>query len=173
MATLARLMPAHQPLLIEPEKYALSGENLSGKLSIQDLSGLSDLVQNRDGTVKFEMAFSRDNKGWLKATGTISGSLVLQCQRCLEAMTHEVHNTIQVVIVNNQEEIENLPENFEPFLAEERKISLNKLIEEELSLALPLSPLHQQKDCPAGQTVKQQDSNRDSPFAVLKELKKL
>jgi uncharacterized protein len=172
MATLARLMQEHLPVMIEPEKYALSGEKLQGTVSIMELPGLSDLVQNREGKVNFELSFSRDSTAWLNATGTITARLILQCQRCLEAMTLEVHNTIHVAIVNTQQQVELLPDNIEPFLAVDKKISVNTLIAEELLLSLPLSPLHEEAECPAVHEIRTHRSHRESPFAVLKDIKK-
>ncbi len=171
IATLARLMSAHLPLIIEPEKYAQTGKHLTGSFTVSDLSALADLVQNRDGCVNYELLFSRDSKGWINATGTISAHLILQCQRCLEAMTLEVQNKLRLAIVNNQKEAEFLPDNLEPYLTEDKKISLNKLIEEELLLALPLSPLHEQEECPAINQVRAHGAKRESPFSILKNLK--
>ena len=44
-------MPAETPILIEPEKYAVSGEHLTGELALNDMLRLCELILNDDGIV--------------------------------------------------------------------------------------------------------------------------
>ena len=74
---------------------------------------------------------------------------------------------------NDDDEAGELDEAFDPLLAEERGVSLMDLVEDELILALPVVPLHE--DCEGPQhddaTVVASESS-DNPFAALEALKK-
>ena len=48
---------------------------------------------------------------------------------------------------------------------------LRDLIEDELLLGLPMSPLHEPEMCPAVNMTREHAPGRHSPFAVLKDLK--
>ena len=74
-------------------------------------------------------------------------------------------------IINDEDELEDLNEDLDPYQAEEGKISLLKLIEDEILLGLPLSPLHEEADCPATESFQEYTATKENPFAVLKTLK--
>jgi len=171
MAKLARLMSPDQSLLIQPAKLAASGGYLTGQLGLVDMQRISDLILNREGNVSYTLTFSKDDRGTIIIAGNLAVSLVVLCQRCLGEMELLIDNQIKVGIVSNQEEMKNLPDFLEPFMAEERDISLLKLIEDELILGLPLSPLHSPEKCPAMQVAEGYYPEKTNPFTVLKELK--
>ena len=105
----------------------------------------------------------------------------MTCQRCLEEMKFPVEVPISLVIVETLTEMELLPEDVDPLLAEERAIKPLDLLEDEMLLALPAVPMHDPESCPAARRGGAQ-SNRDStgedpgnakgPFAQLAELKR-
>ena len=164
-------MTPDTPIMIEPEKYAVSGKHLTGDLALKDMVRLCELILNDDGIVVFSLDFRKDDKGIIHIQGEISASLEMLCQRCLNKMEFDVQNSVNVGIVRNRDEIELLPNNLEPLMAEDKKVSLTKLIEEELLLCLPLSPLHSVDNCSALETIKAYKATKDNPFAVLKSIK--
>jgi uncharacterized protein len=171
MATLARLMSPDRSLVIQPARLAAAGEGLAGRLEFTYLQRISELVQNRDGYASYNLAFSKDDNGIINITGNLVAKLVVVCQRCLNEMELTIDSPIHIGIVGSQEEMKDLPDFLEPYLAEGREISLLKLIEEELLLGLPLSPLHSQERCPATQLVQGHTPGKRNPFAKLKDLK--
>jgi uncharacterized protein len=171
MAKLARLMPPDLPLAIQPARLAASGECLTGRLGFTDMPRISELVRNHQGTVSYRLVFSRDDKGIINITGNLSAGLLVLCQRCLNEMELIIDNPVNIGLVGSQEEAKDLPDQLEPFITEGREISLVRLIEEELLLGLPLSPLHSPAVCPATQVLKEYTPVKTNPFAVLKNVK--
>jgi uncharacterized protein len=73
---------------------------------------------------------------------TLSGTARLVCQRCLEPLEVGVQATTQVGLVAAEPDVSRVPEELEPVLAPEGRISVGELVEEELLLTLPIVPLH-------------------------------
>lgn len=171
MAKLHALMSADLPRIIDPGKFADAGECLQGRLQLHELDRVRELVLDRDTAVRFSLAFDRDEKGAVIVTGELSGQLTVTCQRCLNPMLLPLQSRVNVGVVNDPKQMAALPEELEPVIAEEHKLSLLRLIEEELLLAMPLSPVHELSDCPGAGLVGRHATKKDNPFAVLKDLK--
>jgi uncharacterized protein len=73
---------------------------------------------------------------------TLSGTARLVCQRCLETMDVGVEASTEVGLVATEADVSRVPEELEPVLAPEGRISVGELVEEELLLTLPIVPLH-------------------------------
>ncbi len=159
------------PLIIEPAKLADSGERLSGQLRFTQLDRISDLILNRDGSVSFDLAFDKDDMGIVTITGELTADLTVLCQRCLNEMPLKLQSPIHVGVIDDQQQIDVLPEMLEPVVADEHRIPLIRLIEEELLLAMPLAPIHERSACPAADLVSELTVKKQNPFAVLKSLK--
>jgi DUF177 domain-containing protein len=115
------------------------------------------------------------------ATVTVEGTARLICQRCLEAMEVGVEATAEVGLVATEADVSRVPEELEPALAPEGRISVGELVEEELLLTLPIVPLHAEADtCNVGVAPTAAPRGRDEetqtqtqkPFAQLSELLK-
>lgn len=158
--------------MIDPGKFADSGERLEGRLPIRELVQLNDLVAKPDGTVSFSLLFGRNDRGNVVISGDLSGELTVICQRCLNPMPLQINSRIHVGVVDEPEQMAALPEDLEPVITEDRKVALVRLIEEELLLALPLAPVHDLPDCPGSGLLDTHTARKESPFAVLKDLKK-
>lgn len=171
MAKLARLMLSDPSFLIEPAKLAASCESLSGYFSLSDMPRIQELILNTDQMVAYRLRFDTNAEGTITIDGSISASVVVLCQRCLNEMKLTVENQVNIGLIGNQYRDVALPDDVEPYPVDDREISLLQLVEEELLLGLPLSPMHKPDDCPA-RTVSQGDVNRkESPFAVLRQMK--
>lgn len=110
---------------------------------------------------------------------TLSGTARLVCQRCLEALDVGVEATAEVGLVPTEADVARVPEELEPVLAPEGRISVGELVEEELLLTLPIVPLHEDgadggcvvADSPP-QVPDAQEEETQRPFAQLAELLK-
>ncbi len=65
-----------------------------------------------------------------------------------------------------------MPDRYEPLILTDEQLSLSKLIEDEVLLSLPMAPMHEPEECPAGGLFEKQAMDRHKPFTVLKDLKK-
>ncbi len=164
-------MSSDLPISIDPVKFAVSGESISGAIMLKDMQRLVDLVNTDNGSINYELTFSMNEKRIVTVIGNIKSELTVTCQRCLDDMKISVKNIVSIGIINKEEELEDLNEDLDPYQAEKGKISLLKLIEDEILLGLPLVPLHEVADCPATESLQEYAATKENPFAVLKSLK--
>ncbi len=109
--------------------------------------------------------------------------LMLECQRSLTAFEKKCEVEVKGVFVESMSLIEDIPDDVEVYelLPDEEKISLINLVEDELLLCVPLSPVNAftEIDYPLGESQNSLEAieNKDiqtkpNPFAVLQGLKK-
>jgi uncharacterized protein len=108
---------------------------------------------------------------------SLAGEATLQCQRCMQPMRLAIDSTASLALLGEEADAVAVPEELEPVLAPEGRISVGELVEEELLLALPIIPLHGQIDeCavpPETPLVGEQPEQvTQRPFARLAELLK-
>ena len=115
---------------------------------------------------------SSDRHQWRAARGRpglrlkVKGTLMLRCQRCLEAMAYEVDTDETLVLAATLAEIHAEPaDSHAPDrVVAGKEMALRELIEDELILAVPYAPRHE--DCePAGAGER---AEKVSPFAGLR-----
>lgn len=120
--------------------------------------------------------FTLDNAGICRIDGHITATLQLSCQRCLEALNFSVDTYVRLGMVRSLEEADRLPEEYEPLIVRERKHSLLALLEDELLLALPHTPMHKADEChnkqlpTSGHEQCEQAEQASTPFAALADM---
>ncbi len=163
------------PVVINPLSFAERGKRLSGALKISELTRLSDLLLENTGVVDIDISF--DKEGRLAVIyGEIKVNLMLQCQSCLDQLDLVIETSFKLGVVSSLQEAEKLTGECEPLILENEKISLAELIEDEVLLALPDFPRHEdictEKIEDSKETIKQREQiNPNNPFAVLAKLK--
>jgi uncharacterized protein len=111
---------------------------------------------------------------------TMQGTAHLVCQRCLGTLDVGVEASAEVGLVATEADANRVPEELEPVLAPEGRISVGELVEEELLLTLPIVPLHaEDAPCSAAAEAEPLAASEDEgsgetqkPFAQLAELLK-
>lgn len=161
------------PRLIEPRKFAQHGLQVAGEIPVDGLLRLGAValsVQSVAVTLQFSVAETKHRI----VTGQYDGRVVMQCQRCLEAVELHLSGEISLAIVWSEDDAKQLPSDYEPWVVAQDQADLYEIIEEELLLALPLVPAHDY-DCmdrtalaPKGTT---EPSKNNNPFQVLARLK--
>lgn len=159
------------PEYIEPARLADNAERLEGTLDIAGMDRLAALLEDRDTVIAFRLSFGRNEAGAIVISGDFSTDITLRCQRCLEALRLHLEKTIRVGGVRNKSEAETLPADLEPMQFEGNRIPLRELIEEEVLLGLPISPVHKPEECSATEMLEELKETKESPFAVLRDLK--
>lgn len=165
------------PHQIDPFRLAEAGAQLSGNLPLRQFQRLRQILADDAGEIAVELNFEVDELGVPVVLGNISASLALTCQRCLEAFAFPVNQEIALAWVRTTQEADKLPLRYEPYLVEETPVILNDVIEDELLLALPQIPMHEEAQCPASKLLKQANTatnepeHNDNPFSVLEKLK--
>ena len=170
----------HLPLEVDPFRMAEVGRYFAGKIEVGKLKRLLPLLESTIACVDVEIKFDVDEGGVKFLHGKLRATLVLKCQRCLQAMNFPLQDEFRLAFVQSDSEAERLSEQYEPQVVESTPIHLLDLIEDEILLCLTQIPVHDEGVCSVQQfgdenkLVEQQDkaSEKPNPFAVLKELKK-
>ena len=159
--------------LLEPLSLARAGESLKGQFSLKEFHRLETLVNDDQGGLVYQLDFSVDTNSICFIRGEIKASVSVLCQRCLEPMQLEITHLVSLGIVRDLAEAKELPAKYEPLTLTEETLSLTELVENELILALPFSPMHIPGDCPMSDILDKFGDNRiRTPFAALAEFKK-
>jgi len=166
-------MPSELPETIDPLRLAKADAALSGSYELCQFDRVNASL--KDGSkvqVSYKLEFSRDDKNQLFCiVGDLETVLPQVCQRCMQPMQHQLSIAIKLAIVSNEEEAENLPAEFEPYVDTGVPVKLQDFIEDELLLAMPLVSLHDEQECPAANKFKHEQKGKENPFAELKNLK--
>ena len=102
--------------------------------------------------------------------GALQTGIELVCQRCLEPLRLALDVTVSLGLVHGEAEADRLPEEYEPLLVPEGVIRVADLVEDELLLALPRIPRHEDaRDCEAN-GYRAPDTGHDQPLATLASL---
>lgn len=150
-------------------------EGRQGELPVAELSRLSAETADASGVLQWSLQGGADHYGHPQLTLKVAGQLRLKCQRCLQALEQHIDSTSVLVLAQDDasaDEIEDLLADDEvEVIVGSTSFDLLQVIEDEALLALPVSPKH--GVCP-DQTVleKLSDAKKESPFSVLKNLKK-
>ncbi|MDD2667359.1 MULTISPECIES: YceD family protein [Zoogloea] len=155
--------------MIDLQALAKDGGRVHRTVPVESLGRLVESLLEPVGTVTFEFQGERDDEGKLYVDLQIQGDLVLQCQRCLEAMVWPCNVQNRLLLLRSGEELpENELENDAVDALEVEPLTdLLALVEDEVLLALPLVPRHENCEPP----VKAGVDDEISPFAVLRQLR--
>lgn len=169
-------MQQRLPDWIDPVSLIRQGRILEGRIPLERFARLAEHLYDTSGEIAVELHFGRFETGVEGMVGHIEGELRLTCQRCLEALKMPVRLDVNLGLVESEALIDRLPEGFEPLLLTEDRLHLIDLVEDELLLAIPDFPKHEEQDChinlPSDADEAADAESKDNPFAVLNELKK-
>jgi uncharacterized protein len=156
-----------QARLIDGLQFARGAETLAGTLDPTRLPRLAEMRCTVEA-LSYELRGRTDAQGrcWLRVSG--DGMLLLECQRCLEPFSFPLAFCTELLLAASQREIEAADDDFDRVLAA-KEMDVCLLVEDEVILALPMAPRHEQ--CgggPIGET-----TGRASPFGELAKLKRI
>jgi uncharacterized protein len=158
-------------LVIDGPEFARRESRAGGLVAIAELSRVAEYLANADGMLDCSLrgGCSEDGSGHFELQLCIRGELQLRCQRCLQEMRFPLQLEKRLRLVASgtewpEEDVED--DNAEAVLAS-REMVVGVLIEDEVLLAIPISPRHQKCDTPVMKDTKQDAS----PFSVLRKLK--
>lgn len=164
----------HLPDLVDPVRLVEKRCDFQGVMQIGQMTRIRDLVLNEEDNVAVKLSFRKED-GVNALFGSIETELLLKCQRCLEPLTLPVSHNFQLGIICSLDEVNLLPDTFEPLLVDDKATRVKDLIEDELLLVLPMVPRHDQCDVGSrNRSVEEKsvEKKKDNPFSVLTQLKK-
>ena len=165
-----KFIPEH----IDPFRFAEQSLRLDGVVKMIDMHRLNANLGSDNEPAKVNLIFGVDEQGVTFLKGHLETTLVLQCQRCMEPLNYGIISDFVLGIVNSLEEVNTLPEGYEPALAKDGQLALRELIEDELILNLPIIPRHEPEDCKVKLPLDDsgwEQGKGENPFRVLESLK--
>ena len=166
-------MSGQLPALIDPIRLADEGARLEGKLPGSEMLRLQELVLpgSHPGQVSVYLQFKRTGQGVRQLHGTIRTQVEMACKRCMQPLQVEVVTQLFFVLLQPGEAE---PEEGEVLVAG-TALSLSELVEDELLLAMPMSPGHAEGQCEVAFPVTVGKTpvteKRANPFAELRGFK--
>lgn len=158
---------------IDPYKAAKSGLAQSLHIVSGEMPRLLEACESLEDVLA-ELEFFWDEQKKLRVTGQVAAQMNVICQRCLEPMPLRLNVEIKAAVVWNEEQATQLSSELEPWIGQDERINAYELLEDELLLALPIMPAHQQQDCKglSSFTTEPEEiiSDRQKPFANLASL---
>lgn len=162
--------------MIDPFQLAHSGKRLNGVISSKDMVRFAPLLAQAESTITVDLTFGLGENRIPYIKGHIEGELIVVCQRCLKKMNQLVSADVYLGLVKNKDQMDRLPDQYDPLLVEDVPVSLWEIVEDELLLALPQVALHEDESCndSARQFTHTEEvvEEKPNPFAVLKDLKR-
>lgn len=173
--------PTAMPTEIALDKWADIGFEWQGVVPITQFERLADEIDSM-GDDTLDVSFSLKNKhGLLWLDYHIEATLLVPCQRCLTPMAVNISNDYRLAILENEDKIGYLHaidadaeyvligEICEPDVR--KMLPISDLLEDELLLAIPLSPRHKDCELLTDSVGELPDTPKENPFAMLEQLK--
>lgn len=136
---------------IKPQKLARQGTTLAGIIPAERLVNLLEGSLGAERPAEVELRFSSCDGVVALVEGRAKAEVIWQCQRCLEPVSVSLDVPVRLALVGDAAVEEGLPDGFEPLEVLGEEMPLADLVEQELILAAPIVPQHD--DCSSPETV--------------------
>lgn len=153
-------LPEH----VDVTRLAARSARIQSVTPVSGMTRLAELLVDAKGSVDSDLRFSE--RQWID--GEARATVRVTCQRCLEPMSVALDARIRLAVDADDAA---LPDDREAVMSDGGDLSLLALVEDELILALPIVPLHAEGECSGRLAEKPAPAERESPFAVLQQLK--
>ncbi|SMP69733.1 YceD family protein [Noviherbaspirillum suwonense] len=164
-----------EAFVVDAFDFSRQKQERSGETAVAEMARLSAELIDSSGTLKWAVQGGTEVQGHPGLTLEVAGRVHLRCQRCLGPLEFDVDSHSVLVLANDEAGADALEEQLDDesidVIAGSRTMDMAVMIEDEALLALPLSPRHDV--CPDSSAIEGLKQDKpDSPFAVLKNLKK-
>lgn len=174
------------PVDVNPFRLVEQRKHLAGVLSLQQLPRLAEMILPESGDFAVDLEFTRSVSGLPIIMGTVRGTAMLECQRCMQPVAVPVDCEVRVALTTFESDERPEQEGYDAWLVEDDRLFVQDFVEDEILLALPLVARHEQCEplkalieaLPADEPVIEsgqtddEPQGRKNPFAVLKDWKK-
>lgn len=152
---------------------------LDFSIPLAELPRVSRELTSTEGEARGHVRFSRQ-LGQAVADLDVDAQPEVVCQRCMQPMRWPVKVKSRVALVTDYDAADRVPEEMEVFLVEGDSVSVRDLVDEEVMLALPHVPRHDEdSECarrevqlPGEPAEPDVEPDTQKPFAQLGELLK-
>ncbi|MDA8093921.1 MAG: YceD family protein [Betaproteobacteria bacterium] len=139
---------------IDAMEFARNRRALHGKIPVAQLERLSEVVAGDDAVVEYSVSGGVDDDGRPALDLELRAVLPLVCQRCLEPFDFALDRRSRLLLAKDETQYNALDrdEAVEVILAE-RRLRVDRLVEDEILLSLPMAPMHPLSQCAAAQWI--------------------
>ena len=160
------------PKVIKLFNFAKNERHLCGEYRISSIPRIKEIAQNIEDIVKVDLSFYLENNKTPCIKGIINLKVILDCQRCLEALPIELKVDFKLAFVRHEQQAEGLDSSYELYVTrEDEELLTIDIITDEILLSIPMAPSHDY-DCNLiinkDEIVEEKSK---SPFTILKNIK--
>ena len=152
------------PERVDHRKLANQTALLEGSLPIQCFHRFGEMLDVREGDVYLRLEFSKGDFGSTRVEGSAATEVCLICQSCMQQYRQQITCELALRVVSDESKLERLPELDDAIVAPDKVISIADLVEDELILAMPMIPRHEEGQCP--------DTDYEQEEVILPEVQK-
>ena len=160
------------PFVIDAFEFCRLKERREGERPVAEFARLSEELADVSGTVRWVLQGGMHSMGHPQLALSVSGTVQLMCQRCLTPFAFDVGSESVLVVAKSEEaadEIDGvLADDSIDVIVGTKAMNVADLIEDDMLLAIPLSPKHAVCPDQVGRSIEAASVKRASPFAVLK-----
>jgi len=157
--------------VIDTFEFSRKKEHAQGEQAVADFARLREETADTSGSVQWAVQGGMHALGYPQMSLSVKAEVKLMCQRCLTPFVHSLDSETILVLAKDEEaadELEGkLADEDMDVIAGSKSMNVLELVEDEVLLAIPLSPKHERCPDQDGQEASSTDK-RISPFAVLK-----
>lgn len=177
-------MPSDWSRSWEVDRLVAGQLSFDGEVPLASMPRLQDRIEAASAgsmMARARLSFGKEH-GANVARIRVAAEVPLRCERCMDLMSWPVRTEATLALAADLSAADAAPAGLEPVLAEQGRVVLRDLVEEELLLALPLVARHEDAaQCAAGAGAGKFDSATENavadevtqkPFAQLKDLLK-
>ena len=161
------------PKVIKLFNFAKKERSLGGVYKISSIPRISEIARNKEDNVKVDLSFYLENNKTPCIKGIINLNIILDCQRCLEALPIELKVDFKLAFVRHEQQAEGLDSSYELYITkEEEELLTIDIITDEILLSIPMAPSH---DFDCNLIINKDEvveKSRENPFTILKNIKK-
>lgn len=145
---------------IAPYRLAARKESLDIELASDQLARFILCVVQADAWIRGKLDFAVVNRDVCQVSGWLKTKAWLQCQRCLELQLFEISVDVDLYIARTEKATTGLTRTKDLLVVEALELELAELIEDDLIMALPMAPKHE--DCKSERLCSNQPSKLKS-----------
>lgn len=155
-----------EKLIVNNLDFAENQRHLVSKFEISSLKRIEEFIELNEASgiyVYFELTGDNQTYGHPSLSLKVDVQLPMKCQRCLSVMNVPINLSFDYVITGEEpaelDEVDDVD-----WLEPSVSMNLQELIEDELLIALPIAPMHQE----VCKQLNAESGEQLNPFAVLK-----
>lgn len=158
------------PAQVQVSSALARGARYQGRLSFAALPRLRQSASGISNDLEVDVGFEQDSGSWLR--GAVAGTLELECQSCLKRFDWPLRLDLALRLVHNDQEEARAISQCETCMVKDDSLALRETIEDEILLALPMTPRCGKCETALSEPPQARDNARTSPFAAhLQQLK--